>query len=1346
MKLEIQLTRNLNEFTRNNMGKHLSEDTIKTTIEISTAKSVQQLHTLEQATKDLRSEEKARKNKMIELEAAGKKNSEAYGKLSAECKDYSKSIRENEKELSRLRGEMDVNAMTMNQLRKQAKDLRRALDDTSKEANPEKYNSLEKQLNAVKGRMGDLTTTAKSMKDVLSSETTMGFLGGGLIMKATDAVGNLIDKMKDFVGEGIEMAESADGVTHAFGQMNKPGLLDNLRKATKGTVNDFDLMKAAVQAKDFRIPLKDLGTYLQFAQLKAQQTGQSVEYMTESIVLGLGRKSKMILDNLGISAAEIDEKVAKTGDFTKAVAEIVSNQLKNAGQTYVSAADRALQKTTKLQNEQLSMGQALIDVKELWTDAYGNISISIMKVIAFLASHKQMTLLLTTAILGFNLAMSATNLRVKEYIVSSKLAKLATAAWETTMTTFKGVALLFSSAFSFITGNTKKATETMKLFNETCKSNVYVLVATAVLALAAAFVYYVSKSEKALDLSKQMSATYKSLRDISGQTRQKLAQDMTDIAKTANDTVVSQTTKIKLLTKVINDNNATNAKRKEALDEIKKIVPGYHAQITAEGKLINNNTSALNNYIKALKKTALEQAIVSKMTDIAKGELNNQLDRTRKQGNKNYVVNQAAGMGINLNKQRVVSVKTKTVESDPDLGARTVLKNVYKVVDKATGKFVKGLDDVGERAKKLQDIYDYRVLGIQQNDAVTKQNNSRNNQLERFATNKGLNLVNTVKETPNSSKAPKVKKNTVDKVGKEQKAVYNNDRKKELDEEDASYQRSLTSLTSSLVEKKKTQEEYDAEVASLELLHAKKRLDIESEYSEKSKNLKIKDGNDKQRIVNAQQANLDDAKKSYDEKQLAAEKNFYEAMQQLNEASLTDDQRKEKDYKMQLAALDGYYQTSLVYAKENGQKEVDITAAYEAAKANIIKQHEQQISQDKLQILQKYGLLTVQEQKKQELDELNNDKGKMSPEEYNTAKDKINEKYEDRHTQILQQYGLASNIQIYKQELEQLKQAYEAGEITLKEYKKREREIKIQYWKSEYDYYNDLFGNSMNALMQAEESNVDAKYDAEIQAAQDNTEKVEQLEKQKANEKLKIQKKYADVNFAMQAAQIVANTATSIMKTYSEMGPIAGSIAAALMGVTGAAQLYAANQERQKVKRMTLQNTGSSSSTAGMRVASGREEGGSIDVAREQDGKLFHAQYDPNKRGYVDHPTVIVGEGPAGRSKEWIASNAAVNNPTVAPVLNVIDQYQRAGKLQMLDLNKYLVQNNKGFAAGGSIDTPIAHSAGINVASTVDSAVINETLMLLRKMNEEGIPAFVALSNIDAKQTLRERTRNFAKK
>ena len=50
------------------------------------------------------------------------------------------------------------------------------------------------------------------------------------------------------------------------------------------------------------------------------------------------------------------------------------------------------------------------------------------------------------------------------------------------------------------------------------------------------------------------------------------------------------------------------------------------------------------------------------------------------------------------------------------------------------------------------------------------------------------------------------------------------------------------------------------------------------------------------------------------------------------------------------------------------------------------------------------------------------------------------------------------------------------------------------------------------AAARCRNGNVDAKYDAEIEAAQGNADQVEKLEKQKANEKLKIQKKYADVN------------------------------------------------------------------------------------------------------------------------------------------------------------------------------------------------------------------------------------------
>lgn len=210
--------------------------------------------------------------------------------------------------------------------------------------------------------MQELSGVAKQLKNNGIEENAKGYLWGIGIEKLIDTV---LGKAKELIGTSLELAESADGVAHAFNAIDQhDDILKNLRTATKGTVNDFELMKAAVQAKDFRIPLEDLGNYLAFAQLKAQQTGQSVEDMTNSIVTGLGRQSKQILDNLGISASEIDEKVAETGDFMKAVASIVENQLSQAGETYISSADRALRKTTDLQNAQLAMGQALLPWKE----------------------------------------------------------------------------------------------------------------------------------------------------------------------------------------------------------------------------------------------------------------------------------------------------------------------------------------------------------------------------------------------------------------------------------------------------------------------------------------------------------------------------------------------------------------------------------------------------------------------------------------------------------------------------------------------------------------------------------------------------------------------------------------------------------------------------------------------------------------------------------------------------------------------------------------------------------------------------------------------------------------------
>ena len=200
-------------------------------------------------------------------------------------------------------------------------------------------------------------------------------LGGNLMTKgitmAASALSNLTSEISQCVSQGIELAKQGEGIRNAFERLGRGDLLAGLREATHGTVTDLELMKAAVKFDDFKLPLDELGSMLAFAQQKAKDTGQSVDYMVESITTGLGRKSLMILDNLGLSATEIRERMKETGDMTKAVGAIIREQMAKSGEYVETAADRAAQANVDLKNAMEDLGrtfQPLSDsANNMWT-------------------------------------------------------------------------------------------------------------------------------------------------------------------------------------------------------------------------------------------------------------------------------------------------------------------------------------------------------------------------------------------------------------------------------------------------------------------------------------------------------------------------------------------------------------------------------------------------------------------------------------------------------------------------------------------------------------------------------------------------------------------------------------------------------------------------------------------------------------------------------------------------------------------------------------------------------------------------------------------------------------------
>lgn len=159
----------------------------------------------------------------------------------------------------------------------------------------------------------------------------------------------------------VELAAKAEGIEKAFNKLNKPNLLAELKAATRGTVDEVTLMQKAVQAKNFKIPLEQLATYFKFATNRAIETGESVDYLVDSIITGIGRKSVLVMDNLGISAVELQEETKRVGDFGAAAGVIIQRELQKAGEVVDSTATKFARLNAEMQNLKRDTGSWLLE-------------------------------------------------------------------------------------------------------------------------------------------------------------------------------------------------------------------------------------------------------------------------------------------------------------------------------------------------------------------------------------------------------------------------------------------------------------------------------------------------------------------------------------------------------------------------------------------------------------------------------------------------------------------------------------------------------------------------------------------------------------------------------------------------------------------------------------------------------------------------------------------------------------------------------------------------------------------------------------------------------------------------
>lgn len=184
------------------------------------------------------------------------------------------------------------------------------------------------------------------------SEALKGAVGGLKRFAAGLGLAFGLRAIKDSIVSLNLLANEARGVQFAFEKLGSLGVksLEATRKSTRGLLSDLNLKRALVEFDNFNISLSQSDVLFEFLAVRAAQTGTSIDKLKQSLVEGLSKESKLRIDNLGISAAQLNAELEQTPNFVDAVANIAKREIAEAGSILDDAASSQQKWNVQLQN------------------------------------------------------------------------------------------------------------------------------------------------------------------------------------------------------------------------------------------------------------------------------------------------------------------------------------------------------------------------------------------------------------------------------------------------------------------------------------------------------------------------------------------------------------------------------------------------------------------------------------------------------------------------------------------------------------------------------------------------------------------------------------------------------------------------------------------------------------------------------------------------------------------------------------------------------------------------------------------------------------------------------------
>lgn len=324
---------------------------------------------------------------------------------------------------------------------------------------------------------------------------------------------------------------------------------------------------------------------------------------------------------------------------------------------------------------------------------------------------------------------------------------------------------------------------------------------------------------------------------------------------------------------------------------------------------------------------------------------------------------------------------------------------------------------------------------------------------------------------------------------------------------------------------------------------------------------------------------------------------------------------------------------------------------------------------------------------------------------YNTASNNAQADYSDKHPNGLNVGNLlTSDIDIYKSTLDNIKSMETESVISHQEAMAAMSEATanmcnnlVTKMQAAMDTVSPLLSGMSSyyaAQSDYEVTVTEKKYEKLINAAGNNTAKTKKLEEKKEKEVAKIKSKYARKQVAMQIAQAIAQTALSAIAAYSS----------AMKGVPFPANLTLAPV------------------AAGIAVAAGAIQIATIKKQQQaQEAGYYEGGFTSGKRYRIE--AGVVHEG------EFVANHNAVNNPSILPALQLIDQAQRNNTVSTLTAADISRSIGQGGATVVSAPSVTVQTDNEDLKNTIDDT--NIVIDNLRDLLAAGVHAKLSMAELD---------------